>query len=58
MAGDQEPVKPLLAVVGKSAKAAPVQIEGTEANVGSILGITSMVSVVVVAQSPAVGVNV
>ena len=57
-AGDQEPVMPLVEVVGNADKAAPEQIGATALNVGVIFGLTVIVSVVVVAHCPAVGVNV
>jgi hypothetical protein len=57
-AGDQVPVIPLLEVVGNGAKTAPEQIAATAANVGVTFGVTVMISVVVVAHCPAVGVNV
>jgi len=49
---------PLLDVVGKADKVAPSQIAATGLNVGVTFGLTVMVIVAVVAQSPAVGVNV
>ena len=58
IAGAQVPVKPLLEVVGNGANTAPAQIGATAVNVGVILGLTVIVNVVVVAQRPAVGVNV
>ena len=57
-AGAQEPVIPLLEVVGSGARVAPEQIGATALNVGVIFGLTVMVKVVVVAHCPAVGVNV
>jgi len=57
-AGDQVPVKLLFEVVGKVAKLAPAQIGATCVNVGVTFGLTVMVIVACVAQSPAVGVNV
>ena len=57
-AGAQVPVIPLLEVVGSGDKAAPEQIGATAVNVGMIFGLTVMVSVVVVAHCPAVGVKV
>jgi hypothetical protein len=57
-AGDHEPVIPLLEVVGSADKVAPEQIGATAVNVGVIFGLTVIVSVVVVAHCPAVGVNV
>ena len=49
---------PLFDVVGNAANAAPEQIAATGVNVGVTFGLTVIVNVVVVAQSPAVGVNV
>jgi hypothetical protein len=57
-AGDQVPVYPLREVVGKAVNVPPSHIAATAVNVGSIFGFTVMVSVAVVAQSPAVGVKV
>jgi hypothetical protein len=57
-AGDQEPVYPFNEVVGNAVKVPPSQIGATAVNVGVILGFTVMLRVVVVAQSPAVGVKV
>ena len=57
-AGDQVPVIPLVEVVGNADKVAPEQIGATALNVGVIFGLTVIVSVVVVAHCPAVGVNV
>ena len=57
-AGDQVPVMPLLEVVGNAVSVAPAQIGATAVNVGVIFGLTVIVSVVVVAHCPAVGVNV
>ena len=57
-AGDQVPVTPLLDVVGNADKVAPEQIGPTALNVGVIFGLTVIVSVVVVAHCPVVGVNV
>ena len=57
-AGDQVPVIPLLEVVGNADKVAPEQMGATAVNVGVIFGLTVIVSVVVVAHCPAVGVNV
>ena len=58
IAGDQLPVTPLVAVVGKAAKAAPEQIGATWVKAGVTIGLTVMVIVWVVAQTPAVGVKV
>jgi len=49
---------PLVEVVGKADKTVPEQIVATGLKVGVTLGETVMVSVVVVAHCPAVGVNV
>ena len=57
-AGAQVPVIPLLEVVGSGVSVAPEQIGATTLNVGVIFGFTVIVNVVVVAHSPAVGVNV
>ena len=57
-AGDHEPVMPLVEVVGNGASVAPEQIGATAVNVGVMFGLTVIVSVVVVAHCPAVGVNV
>ena len=56
--GDQVPVMPLVEVVGNGASVAPEQMAATGLKVGVTLGVTVMVSVVVVAHWPAVGVNV
>ena len=56
--GDHVPVIPLLDDVGKAASVAPEHIGATAVNVGVTLAVTTMVMVVVVAQSPAVGVKV
>ena len=57
-AGDQVPVMPLIEVVGSADKVAPEQIGATALKVGVMFGLTVIVSVVVVAHCPAVGVNV
>ena len=57
-AGAQVPVIPLLEVVGRAERVAPEQIAATGVNVGVMFGLTVMVSVVVVAHCPAVGVKV
>ena len=57
-AGDQVPVTPLLDVVGNADKVAPEQMGATTVNLGVTFGLTVIVSVVVVAHCPAVGVNV
>ena len=56
--GDQVPVTPLLDVVGRTGAADPLQIGAGVVNVGTVCGVTVTVIVAVVAQSPAVGVNV
>jgi hypothetical protein len=57
-AGAQEPVIPLLEVVGSGANVTPEQMGATAVNVGVTFGFTVIVSVVVVAHCPAVGVKV
>ena len=57
-AGAHVPVIPLFDVVGSADKVAPEQIGAIALNVGVMFGLTVMVSVVVVAHCPAVGVNV
>ena len=57
-AGAQVPVIPLLDVVGSAASVAPEQIGATGVNVGVTLALTVIVSVAVVAHTPAVGVKV
>ena len=57
-AGAHVPVIPLFEVVGKAFSVPPEQIAATGLNVGVIFGLTVMVSVVVVAHCPAVGVKV
>ena len=57
-AGDHVPEIPLFDVVGNAFNVPPEQIGATGVNVGVIFGLTVMVSVVVVAHCPAVGVNV
>jgi hypothetical protein len=56
--GLQVPVIPLFDVVGSTGTVAPEQIAAIAVNVGVIFGLTVTVNVVVVAQSPAVGVKV
>ena len=56
--GDQVPVTPLLDVVGNTGAGDPLHIGAGVANAGTVRGVTVTVSVEVVAQSPAVGVNV
>ena len=57
-AGDHVPVIPLLDVVGNADNVEPEQIAAACVKVGVTFGLTVMVIVAVVAQSPAVGVNV
>ena len=59
-AGDQVPVTDIVLVelVGKSKSVSPAQIAATCVNVGVAFGLTVMVIVVELAQSPAVGVKV
>ena len=56
-AGDHVPVIPLFDVVGKAAKASPLQIADTDVNVGVTFGFTVIDIVVVEAHCPASGVN-
>ena len=56
--GDQVPVTPLFDVVGRTGAAEPLHIGAGVVNVGTVWGVTVTVKVAVVAQSPAVGVNV
>jgi hypothetical protein len=49
-AGDQEPVMPLLEVVGSGGRVAPEHIGATAANVGVTFGLTVIAKVVVVAH--------
>ncbi len=56
--GLQVPAIPLLDVVGNAGMEAPEQYGPTGENVGTVLGLMVMVSVVVVAHGPADGVNV
>ena len=49
-AGDQIPVMPLFEVIGKAASVAPAHIGATALNVGVMLELTVIVSVVVVAH--------
>ncbi len=57
-AGAHVPLIPLLDVVGNAVKVAPEQIGATAVKVGVMFGFTVMVSVVVVAHCPALGVKV
>ena len=56
-AGAHVPVMPLMEVAGNAVNTVPEHIAGTGLKVGVMFGLTVMVKVVVVAQSPAVGVN-
>ena len=56
-AGFQVPVTPLLDVVGKVGAVAPLQIAAIAVNVGVIFGVTVIVTDLVVAHCPVVGVN-
>ena len=58
MAGPQVPVMPLVDVVGRAGTLAPLQYGPTAENVGVTLGVIVIVSCVVVAHCPAVGVKV
>ena len=49
-AGAQDPVIPLVDVVGNGANTAPEQIGATAANVGNTFGLTVIVNVVAVAH--------
>jgi len=57
-AGAHAPVMPLLDVVGKAPSGSPEQIGATAVKVGVTLGLTVIVSVIVVAHCPAAGVKV
>ena len=58
IAGVQVPEIPLVELVGNGDTEAPEQIAATEEKIGVTFGVTVMLSVVVVAHCPAVGVNV
>ncbi len=58
MAGLHVPVIPLVDVVGNAGMEAPEQYGPTAEKVGITLGLMVMVSVVVVAHNPGVGVKV
>ena len=58
VAGLQVPVIPLLEVVGSVGATVPAQKAGIAVKVGITFGLTVTSSVVVVAQSPGVGVKV
>ena len=58
IAGLHTPLIPLVEVVGKTGAVAPLHIDAIGLNVGVINGLTVMVSVVGIAHTPAVGVNV
>lgn len=49
-AGDQDPIIPLMEVVGNGANVPPTQIDGTAAKVGETIGLTVTASVCVVAH--------
>lgn len=57
-AGNQVPVIPFVDIAGKTGDTEPSHIAGIGSKVGITVGLIVTVSVVVVAQSPAVGVNV
>ena len=57
-AGDQDPLMPLIDVVGNAVKAVPEQMAATGVKLGVTLVLTVIVNVVVVAHCPAVGVKV
>lgn len=57
-AGDQEPVIPLVEVVGNGVSIVPVQIGETEINVGKTFEFIVIVKVAIVAHCPIVGVKV
>jgi hypothetical protein len=57
-AGAHVPVIPLVDVEGSGAKVAPEQMAAMGMKVGVIFGFTVIVNVVMVAQSPVVGVKV
>ena len=57
-AGDQVPAIPSIDVVGRAASVPPEHIGATGVNVGVTFWFTVMVNGVVVAHTPAVGVNV
>ena len=58
VAGLQVPVIPLVEVPGRAGAAEPAQKAGIALKVGVTFGVTVTLKVVVVAQSPAVGVKV
>ena len=49
-AGDQDPVMPLVEVVGSAVRVAPEQMGATAVKVGVMFGLTVIVNVVVVAH--------
>ena len=57
-AGDHVPAMPLVDTAGSSGAGVPLQIFGSAANVGMVLGVMVCVSVVVTAHTPAAGVKV
>ena len=56
--GLQLPVIPFFEIVGSGVKVSPSQIGATASKSGTAFGLTEMVSVLVVAHCPAVGVKV
>ena len=56
--GDHVPATPLFEVPGSVGAADPLHIGAGVVNVGTVCGVTVTVSVAVVAQVPALGVNV
>ena len=58
VAGLHVPVTPLLDIVGRTGAADPLHIGAGAVNAGTVRGVTVTVSVAVIAQMPAVGVNV
>jgi hypothetical protein len=57
-AGDHEPVIPLLEVVGRAVSVDPAHIGAIALNVGVMLELTAIVSVVTVAHWPGSGAKV
>ena len=58
IAGDHDPLIPLMDVIGNAESGSPLQIGATTANVGIILGLTVIANVVIVAHCPVFGVKV
>ena len=58
IAGLQVPLMPLIEVIGNTGATAPTHTAGIAAKVGVVRAVTVMLNVAVVAQRPAVGVNV